>query len=852
MTNAGPVGDRRRRDPSAAEARWAREWQTAGLFTADPHSERPRFAMVLPPPSLNAVLHLGHALQISVQDVLARYRRMAGYEVLWLPGTDHAAISTQRAIEQDLQRQGRSREQIGRAAFRVVSEQWFDSMAGRILDQAVAIGASVDLTRQRFTMDAAYQAAVRRAFVQLWEKGFIFRAPRVINYCPSCRAVLSDMEVAPGPARATGFRLRLEVAGDRPPVPTTAILRRPEHLLAVTAVGVGPDHPAFAELVGGQVELPVSGRTVPVVAYPPAGAEPVLLVPAHDADHLDFARDGRIEVRTVVRPDRLVHCPDLPAFHGRPVTVVAEELAKRLTDAGAIGDHPVPARAAGECDRCGETVDQFAIDQWFVRMAELCKPALAAAADGLPRWRTDGHEQRYLDWLTEQRDWCISRQLWLGHRIPVYTCDQDHVFATVAEPERCPRCGSDRLGQDPDVLDTWFSSALWPFATLGWPDETPELRAFFPLDAWIFSREVIGLALVRTVAVSLELTGRVPFRNIVISGLVQSVDGVKMSTAKGNSVAPEYVIGRYGADALRAWAAEVALTGQDVRFDEARIRRFHRLVKTLTERCAAVFERRCPERRELSLVDRWMLIRLDEVTRTVTGAMEAYDFRLAIRQLDEFVSNDLNGFYLLPSASGTVPAASARIARDVVGRLLRLLHPFLPFATEELWERLGDEPGLLAGASWPVPSGAGPDPEAGRQVAAVRSVLKELRRLRTDFGVAPGDGGDLHLGGFLTGEPAELLAELAGVRLVPEPAPGAVALAGSPVSVRFDAAGVAADTRRSERHRLRKQRHRLRARMADEAFLAKAPAEVVSRLRKELAEIEAALDRIDENPTGGH
>ena len=841
-------------DPRAVEARWSARWEAAGLFRADAGSARPHYSIALPPPNVTGAMHMGHALNDITQDIWARYRRMTGYEVLWLPGTDHAAIATQNVIERQLADEGLTKEDLGRERFAKRVDAWYASVGATIIDQLRELGASLDLSRLRFTMDPAYVRAVRTAFVRFWEKGWLYRGPRIVNWCPRCMSAISDLEVDWQEHEDTLFFIRYPVEPEGSVVIATV---RPETMLADTGVAVHPLDPRYRDLVGRQAILPLVGRRLPIVADEAVqrefGTGALKVTPGHDPMDWEIGQRHGLALINGMHPDGRMNVPDLPAYDGRPAAEARDLVVGDLAAGGFLVRTEPYRHQVGHCDRCGTVIEPMVSEQWFLRMAEMAARAIAASERGEVRWHPERYERTYLDWLRGIRDWCVSRQLWLGHRIPVYTCGNGHAFASVDEPERCPECGDAALEQDPDVLDTWFSSALWPFATLGWPEDTEDLRAFYPTDLNGTDRGIINLWVSRMIMTGLEFVGRVPFADVAIHCTLLMPDGFRMSKSKGHVIDPREVIATYGADALRAWSASVAMSSQDVRFDESRIEGFKRFSNKLWNATRLVLsglgQEPVPDPApdaDLRLIDRWILSRLQGTIETVTRGIEEYAPQVSINAVYEFAWHDLCDWYLeavKPRLRDADPAARA-VTLHVLDRVLRVLHPFMPFVTEELWHRLPGDRDFLDRTGWPRADDRFRDPDAEADAGRLVGVVEELRRLRQATG-APRRGGRLVLGDDLGPELTELIGELGGVELVSELAAPGLALAGVAGRVELPVAAADESARRAGRDRLLRELERTQAKLANQAFVERAPAAVVEKERAREAELVAALGRLD-------
>jgi len=847
-------------DPRAVEARWYARWEEARLFLADPSSPKPKFSIAVPPPNVTGELHMGHALNGTLQDMWSRYRRMTGHEVLWLPGTDHAAIATQNVIERQLAEEGTTKEELGRAAFESRVEEWYLTVGETIISQFRELGASLDWTRTRFTMDPAYVRAVRTAFVRFWERGWLYRGPRIVNWCPRCQSAISDLEVDWREHHDTLYYIRYpieEMPGEGVVIATV----RPETMLADTGVAVHPADERYRRIVGHDVVLPLVGRRLPIVADDAVerdfGTGALKVTPGHDPMDWDIGQRHGLAVISGMHPDGRMNVPDLPEYDGLTGEEARARVVRDLRAGGYLVKTEPYVHQVGHCDRCGTVIEPLISEQWFLKMGPMAEAAIAASERGEVRWHPERYERTYLDWLRGIRDWNVSRQLWLGHRIPVYTCANDHRFASVEEPAACPTCASAELTQDPDVLDTWFSSALWPFATLGWPEDTADLRAFYPTSLNSTAREIINLWVSRMIMTGIEFMGRVPFADVAIHCVVQTPDGMRMSKSKGNVLDPRVIIGRYGADAMRAWAASVAMSSQDVRFDESRIEGFKRFANKLWNATRLVLNGLgedpvgvpAPDA-DLRLADRWILSRLEAAIEATGRGIEDYAPQTAIGALYDFAWHDFCDWYLeaaKPRFRDGDPAARA-VSLRVLDVLFRLLHPFMPFVTEELWHRLPGERGFLMRSPWPERDERFADPEAEARLTRLIALVEEIRRARQAAG-APRRGGRLRFEQPVEPEVAELAAELAAVELVAELAGPGVPLTELAARLELPAAEVDPAAQAAARERLQRELERAQAKLANQEFLARAPAAVVEKERARLAEVEDALERLGAGAT---
>jgi len=704
-------------DPKEAEPRLYDGWEKTGLFKADPDSSREAFSMVIPPPNVTGALHMGHALNNTLQDILARVKRMEGFEVLWMAGTDHAGIATQTVVEKDLRKtDNKSRWDLGRGEFLKRVWKWKEQYGNTILNQLRRLGCSCDWSRTRFTMDEGYSRAIRTVFVSLFKKKLIYRGLAIVNWCPRDKTALSDLEVNtpedPPPGKL--WHINYPVKGEAGRFLTVATTR-PETMLGDTAVAVHPDDPRYKALVGRKVILPLLDREIPVIGDailvdPNFGSGVVKVTPAHDPNDFECGKRNNLPAiivmdESAVMNDKAGPYQGLDRYEARK-RIIADLEAKGLLV--KTEDHNVPA---GTCYRCDTVVEPYLSEQWFCAMKTLAAPAIAAVKNDEIEFHPDRWAKLYLDWMENIRDWCISRQIWWGHRIPVWYCPNKHAVAAVEDPKACPECGATDLNQDNDVLDTWFSSALWPFATLGWPDETPELEKFYPTQVLVTSRDIINLWVARMIVSGLEFRGEIPFSDVIIHATIMDDEGKRMSKSKGTGVDPLELIDAYGADALRFSLAWLATGTQDLKFgkkfSKLRVEMSRNFVTKLwnaSRFAAPMIEGVEPEPPESGLTgeDRWILSRLTGTIEAVTEAIDKYEFGEAAQQLYKFVWADFCDWYIeLSKRRMSEPAAKQTMA-TVLDAVLRLMHPFTPFVTEEIWQKLGRKQPLMT-ASWPDP-----------------------------------------------------------------------------------------------------------------------------------------------------
>ena len=888
-------------DPGAIETPLYREWEERGYFRADAQAVRSRnadpYVIVIPPPNVTAVLHMGHGLNNTIQDVLTRWQRMRGREALYLPGTDHAGIATQNVVERILAAEGRTRAEVGREAF--VERVWsfVDETGSTILQQLRAIGCSCDWSRTRFTLEPALSRAVREVFVRLYEQGLIYRGNYIINWCPRCLTALSDEEAEGEATQGHLWHLRYPLAEPAPGLPTlpdgrayiVVATTRPETMLGDTAVAVHPEDERYRALVGRTVMLPLAERAIPIVADEfvdrEFGSGAVKITPAHDANDFALAQRHDIAPLDIMTPDAHLNDAVPEAFRGLERFAARKAVVEAFRSAGLLERIDEHAHTLPHCYRCDTIVEPRLSEQWFVRMRPLAEPALAAARAGRVRFTPERHAKVYEHWLENIRDWCISRQLWWGHRIPVFYCRAagcEEMLVTREDPEVCPKCGGDELDQDPDVLDTWFSSWLWPFSTLGWPDETDDLAAFYPTHALVTAPEILFFWVARMIMSGLEFMGDVPFADVYLTGTVRDMEGRKMSKSLGNGIDPLEVVRLYGADALRYTVISSVGLGTDVRMDPNDLdttfsvgRNFSNkvwnagrfaLMNVAGEDVAPVAELAGG----LELADRWILSRLDVAVEEVTRSLETFRFHEAAEAAYHFFWGELADWYLEvikarvqePGESTSRAAAEATLVA-ALGGILRLLHPVMPFITEALWLRLPQVRGTTRAESimvapWPEPGEHPRDPEAEAQFDELMDLIGTVRTLRSEYGIPPATPLTLVLGnvsatlaGALAQEAraVQRLARVADIRRDGGSGAGAHAVLRSGVEVFLPLEGVI--DLEQERARIGRELERLagqlrgtEAKLTNVQFTERAPGEVVAREREKAEAYREQRDRL--------
>jgi valyl-tRNA synthetase len=697
-------------NPEGVEERWQRAWEEEGLYEADPHPERKTYVIALPPPNVTGELHMGHALNGTLQDVLIRWHRMRGFNTLWQPGYDHAGIATQNVVERELVKEGTTRYELGRPAFEGRVWAWLEKYGRVIMQQYRRLGASLDYRRERFTMDDRYARAVLHFFVHLHERGWIYRDNRIINWCPRCATAISDLEVEHHELDETLYTVRYPLADEDGFVAIATV--RPPTILADVAVAVHPDDSRYRGLVGKEAIVPVAERRVPIIAdarvEPEFGTGAVKITPGHDPLDFEIGREHGLPEPMVIGPEGLMN-ENAGDLAGLTQAEAAREIVARLRERGLIEKEEPYRHSVGHCERCGTRIEPLISLQWFCEMKELAAPAIEAVRTDKVRFTPARFADVYLDWMESIRPWCISRQLWWGHRIPVWYCGDGHVTVADAAPDACPECGSGELRQEEDVLDTWFSSALWPFATLGWPERTPDLEAFYPGDVNVTGREIIFLWEARMIMSGVELMGDIPFHDIVINSTVLAPDGRRMSKSLGTGIDPLDVVDEYGADATRYGLCKMSST-QDVRFSYGAIEEGRKLANKLwnvSRLLLANVEGITPELRPRSVEERWILARIDAVRAEVEHDFERFNFAHGANALYHLIFDDFCDWY----AEAIKPRLyerdddAAATALAALERLLTLLHPVMPHVTEEVWTQLPGRRSRLIVSEWPVADG---------------------------------------------------------------------------------------------------------------------------------------------------
>ncbi|MDR2514786.1 MAG: valine--tRNA ligase [Christensenellaceae bacterium] len=866
-------------DPAAVEERLYQKWENNGYFK--PAETKPEgkkaFSIVMPPPNITGQLHMGHAMDGALPDILIRYHRMLGDDTLWLPGTDHASIATEVKIVEQLAREGIDKRDLGRENFLKRAWLWRDEYGGRIVEQQRKLGLSCDWSRERFTMDEGCSKAVLEVFVRLYQDGLIYRGDRIINWCPECQTALSDAEVEYDEEASFLWHIRYPAAdgGEGLVVATT----RPETMLGDTGVAVNPDDERYAALIGKNLLLPILNREIPVVADEYVerefGTGAVKMTPAHDPNDFEVAQRHDLPVLRVMNDNGTMNALCGPEFEGLSAAEARKKVVSRLQELGLLVKAEPYAHNVGHCYRCQHTVEPLVSTQWFVKMKPLAEPAVEALKSGKIRFVPERMTKTYYNWMENIRDWCISRQLWWGHRIPAYYCAAcGHMEVSKIAVTKCERCGSAEIRQDEDALDTWFSSALWPFSTLGWPDQSSDLARFYPNTLMIMGYDILFFWAARMIFSGLYNTGEAPFKDLLFHGLVRDGQGRKMSKSLGNGIDPLEIVDRFGADALRFSLVNSVSPGNDMRFSEEKAEAARNFANKVYNACRFALmnlEGEIDEKGEKSLADRWILTAFARCARAVTEHLDQLDIAMAAQKLYDYIWSELCDWYLelakaaLYGGDERAAAAARGTLRTVLEGTLKLLHPFMPFLTDSIYEYLpGAAEDSLMIAPWP--QGSQEYPEAAAQMERIMDVIRAVRNLRAEMNVPPSRKAQIHL---VLSEPGDekaflgaesYFARLASASLIrvvsaaelPKNAVSAICPAAQaylPIEELVDL--------EKEKARLQKEIGNLQGeivraegKLQNQGFIAKAPQSVVEGERAKLATNRAMLEKLQDQLAG--
>ena len=845
------------------EGRWYQWWESKGYFRADAKSRRPAFSIVIPPPNVTGFLHMGHMLNHTVHDVIVRRKRMQGFNTLWLPGMDHAGIATQNVVERELRKEGLTRHDLGREKFVERVWQWKEQYGGIILKQIRRIGASCDWSRERFTLDAGLSRAVREVFVQLYEEGLIYRGKRLINWCPRCLTALSDLEVIAEPVDARFYYIKYPLKG-RENAFIEVATTRPETMLGDTAVAVNPKDERYAKYKGAAVMLPLMNREIPFIqdemVDPAFGTGVVKVTPAHDPADFEMGQRHGLPQISVIGEDGKITADGGP-YQGLDRTEARKRVLADLEARGLLARTEPFTHNVGHCQRCHTVVEPLLSTQWFVKIKPLAEPAIAAVEQGRTEFVPPNWAKTYFEWMRNIRDWCISRQLWWGHRIPAWYCDAcGEIIVSRSDVDRCPKCSSGKIRQDEDVLDTWFSSGLWPFSTLGWPDQTDDLKTFYPTTLLITAYDIIFFWVARMMMFGLKFMKDVPFRAVYITGIIRDAERQKMSKSKGNVVDPLEICDRFGTDAVRFALARMGAPGTDIAVSDELLDSYRAFATKIWNAARLIFRYvdesdRLPsvgelKQSNLSLVDRWILSRLARATERVNRSIELYNLHEGTRHIYDFFWHEFCDWYL--EMIKLHPDRSKATLLYVFESALRLLHPFMPFITEELWQNLPHKGESIVIAPYPEFDPELVDERAESQAQLLQEIVVKVRHIRAEMNIDAKQAvpvriatDDVDLTQLLS-DAREYIFKLAQVNQV-EIAPK---LSGDKLAAQAVAGGLALEVPlaglidvEAERTRLTKEMEKARREidklertLSNASFVDRAPKEVVEENRRRLAD----------------
>ncbi|MFN2939380.1 valine--tRNA ligase [Lachnospiraceae bacterium YH-ros2226] len=887
-------------DPKQIEDRLYQKWEANGYFHAEVDPKKKPFTIMMPPPNITGQLHMGHALDNTMQDILARYKRMEGYNVLWQPGTDHASIATEVKVIKALKEQGIDKHDLGREGFLEKCWDWRKEYGGRIIKQLKKMGSSADWQRERFTMDEGCSKAVKHVFINMYKKGWIYKGHRIVNWCPVCKTSISDAEVEYKEQASHFWHIKYPLIEDDGSVSKTRFLEfattRPETMLGDTALAVNPEDPRYKDLIGKKAMLPIVNRPIPIVGDEHADMEEgtgvVKITPAHDPNDFEVGKRHDLPIINILNDDATIN-ENGGKYQGMDRYEARKAIVKELDEMGLLVSIEDLTHNVGTHDRCGTTVEPMVKDQWFVNMSELIKPAIEGVRNGDIQLLPKRMEKTYFNWTDNIRDWCISRQLWWGHRIPAYYCD-DCGETVVAEemPKVCPKCGGSHFHQDPDTLDTWFSSALWPFSTLGWPDHTPELDYFYPNDVLVTGYDIIFFWVIRMIFSGYENMGKAPFHTVLFHGLVRDDQGRKMSKSLGNGIDPLEVIDKYGADALRLTLITGNAPGNDMRFYWERVENSRNFANKVWNASRFILMNldtaegglHEPKDSEFETSDKWILSRVNDVAREVTENMDKFELGIAVQKVYDFIWDEFCDWYIefvKPRIWMTEEKAAseglseeekekARSSRNaalwtlssVLTDALKLLHPYMPFITEEIFCTLHPEEESIMISSWPKYRPDRKNGEAEEAMSRLMDLIKALRNVRTEMNVPPSRKAEV----YIVSEKEEARSVFRD--LVPTYQTMAMA---SAIHVQADQAGIAEDAVsvvipdatafmplsdlvdfEKEKARLEKEEKRLQGELkrshgmlSNERFLSKAPEAKVQEEKEKLAKYEKMLSDVE-------
>ena len=869
-------------DPKGIEDRLYEKWLAAKYFHAEvDHSKKP-FTIVIPPPNITGQLHMGHALDNTMQDILIRFKRMQGYNALWQPGTDHASIATEVKIIETLKKQGIDKHDLGREGFLKRAWEWKAEYGGRIISQLKKLGSSCDWDRERFTMDEGCNKAVTEVFVKMHEKGYIYKGSRIINWCPVCNTSISDAEVEYQEQAGHFWHIKYPIMNDDGTPSTTEFLTfattRPETMLGDTAVAIHPEDERYAHLIGKSVLLPIVNRVIPIVtdAYVDRefGTGVVKITPAHDPNDFEVGKRHDLPIINVMNDDATIN-ENGGKFAGMDRYAAREAIVKELDEMGLLVKIEDYSHNVGTHDRCKTTIEPLVKEQWFVKMDELIRPAVEAVKNGQIKLIPERMEKTYFNWTDNIRDWCISRQLWWGHRIPAYYCDDCKEVVVAREaPAVCPKCGGTHFTQDPDTLDTWFSSALWPFETLGWPENTEDLKYFYPTDVLVTGYDIIFFWVIRMIFSGYEQMGEKPFKTVLFHGLVRDSQGRKMSKSLGNGIDPLEIIDQYGADALRLTLITGNAPGNDMRFYYERVENSRNFANKVWNASRFIMmnmdgkEVTAPAADALQPVDKWILSKLNTLIRDVTDNMENFELGIAVQKVYDFIWDEFCDWYIemvKPRLYNSDDAVSQNAAlwtlKTVLIDALKLLHPYMPFITEEIFCTLQSEEESIMISSWPEYTDARAFASEEKDIEIIKEAVRGIRNLRTGMNVAPSRKASV----FVVSEKEEILDTFTAGKLffaslayasdvtmqkdktgIPEDAVSVV-IPGATLYIPFaELVDIAQEIERlkKEQKRLEGELARVNGMLNNQRFLSKAPETKIAEEREKLAKYTQMMEQV--------
>ncbi len=867
-------------DPKGIEDRLYKKWEDNGYFHAQADRSKKPFTIVMPPPNITGQLHMGHALDNTMQDILIRYKRMQGYNALWQPGTDHAAIATEVKVIDSLKKQGIDKNDLGREGFLEKCWEWKDEYGSRIINQLKKMGSSADWSRERFTMDKGCSDAVLEVFIKLYEKGLIYKGSRIVNWCPVCKTSISDAEVEHEEQDGFFWHINYPVVGEAGRFVEIATTR-PETLFGDTAVAVNPDDERYQDIIGKMLKLPMTDREIPVIADSYVdkefGTGCVKITPAHDPNDFEVGKRHNLEEIVVINDDATMNSK-AGKYAGMDRYECRKALVEDLEKEGLLVKVVPHSHNVGTHDRCGTTVEPMIKQQWFVKMDDLIKPAVEGVKNGDIKLLPKRMEKTYFNWTDNIRDWCISRQLWWGHRIPAYYCDEcGEMVVSKNAPEKCPKCGCTHMTQDPDTLDTWFSSALWPFSTLGWPEKTEDLDYFYPNDVLVTGYDIIFFWVIRMIFSGYEQMGKAPFHTVLFHGLVRDSQGRKMSKSLGNGIDPLEVIDKYGADALRLTLITGNAPGNDMRFYWERVEASRNFANKVWNASRFIMmnlegmEVTKPAISDLAPEDKWILSAVNTLAKDVTENMDKFELGIAVQKVYDFIWDEFCDWYIEIAKVRTYKkdedARAANSAlwtlRTVLGQALKLLHPYMPFITEEIYCTLNPQEETIMLADWPVYKEEWNFSAEEEMLAHVKELVKGIRNLRTEMDVPPSRKAKV----FIVSEDKALCETFESMKKTYQNL-----ISASEIDVQSDKAGIGEDAvsvvipgavvympledlvdMEKEKERLLKEEERLKKELArshgmlnNEKFVSKAPAAKIQEEKDKLAKYEQMMATVQE------